>query len=339
MAPVAHPGAQPPPAVASSRLETLPLRSRLTRRLFGLQDADVLPFRLSPGRVYILPTRAGLTLIALVAGMLLGSVNYGLAMGYLFTFLLLGLLASTLFATWRNVVGLTVLSAQAQPVFAGDPLSFHLRLDAGRGKARHAIGLALGDGQAAYVRLAAGDPCEVVLETLARRRGRQPMGMVRIFSEYPLGLFQAWALVQPKVWALVWPRPGGGPPLPDTGQGEAGDGQTRRRGTEDFDGLRAYERGEHPARIAWKSLARFEQALVKGFVSPRPQALWLTWEATRGLDAEARLSLLARWVLEADRRGLPYGLRLPGSSLAPGLGLAHRHRCLTALALMPLEGP
>ena len=47
----------------------------------------------------------------------------------------------------------------------------------------------------------------------------------------------------------------------------------------------------------------------------------------------ARLSRLAGWVLEAERGGALYGLRLPGSELAPAHGDAHRAACLQALAL------
>ncbi len=51
------------------------------------------------------------------------------------------------------------------------------------------------------------------------------------------------------------------------------------------------------------------------------------------LDTEARLSQLAAWVVEAERSGLPYGLRLPGMEIPPACGAAHRHACLKALAL------
>ncbi len=48
---------------------------------------------------------------------------------------------------------------------------------------------------------------------------------------------------------------------------------------------------------------------------------------------EARLSRLCAWVLQADRLGLDYGLRLPGNEVRPGSGEAHKRRCLEALAL------
>jgi uncharacterized protein (DUF58 family) len=47
---------------------------------------------------------------------------------------------------------------------------------------------------------------------------------------------------------------------------------------------------------------------------------------------EARLAQLCRWVLEAERRGMLYGLSLPDAELPPGIGPRHRATCLAALA-------
>jgi len=52
-----------------------------------------------------------------------------------------------------------------------------------------------------------------------------------------------------------------------------------------------------------------------------------------GIDLEHKLSRLCAWVLQADRLGSDYGLRLPSLAVAPGAGEAHRRACLEALAL------
>jgi len=67
--------------------------------------------------------------------------------------------------------------------------------------------------------------------------------------------------------------------------------------------------------------------------------LWLDLAATPAAAAlDARLSRLCAWVLAAEQQGLDYGLRLPGTHLAPAHGQAHRDACLRALALCGL-GP
>lgn len=321
-------------AASRAGLSELPVRNRLMRRLFGLRDADALPFRLTPRRVYILPSRAGLAFMGLMTGMLLGSVNYGLAMGYLFTFLLLGLLSATLFATWRNLTGLTIQAVDSEPTFAGTTLGFVFHLAEAEGRPRQAIGLCAAGTGPVFAAIGAGEHAQVRLEIPTKVRGRLPLGVVRIHSEYPLGLFHAWALFEPEIAGVVWPRPAGPHPLPsDTGR-ETGSGGGNRRGAEDFDGLRNYAHGEPPSRIAWKTLARHAEPLVKRFQASHGGELWLDFATLARLDPEVRLSQLASWVLAAERNGRPYGLRLPGQTIPVGLGLAHRNRCLTALALV-----
>jgi uncharacterized protein (DUF58 family) len=73
--------------------------------------------------------------------------------------------------------------------------------------------------------------------------------------------------------------------------------------------------------------------MVKQFQETMDREFWLDWDELAELDVEARLSQLARWVLEAEGRHLSYGLRLPGTRIAPSRGPTHQHACLKALAL------
>lgn len=314
-------------------LAFLPLRSPLLRRLFRLRAVEPLPFTVAARRIYILPTRQGLVFCLLLAGMLLGAMNYGLSMGFLFTFLLGGMALSALFATWRGLLGITLIRAEAGSGFVGDQVVFtlHLRLPPGLEPTRLVLE---GGGARATPETGPGGFARVELPLAVRRRGRQPLGPCRLYTEAPLGLFRAWCVFIPPAAALAWPRPvPQGPPLPSAGGTEDEKPGGSQRGTEDFDGLVAYQPGENPSRLAWKSLGRLPEPLVKAFVSPQGGALWLDWSRLPGLDTEARLAHLARWVLEADRQGLSYGLRLPGLRLEPARGPLQRQRSLNALAL------
>ena len=97
--------------------------------------------------------------------------------------------------------------------------------------------------------------------------------------------------------------------------------------------LRAYQPGDSPRLIAWKALARGGDLVTKEFQATASAELWLDWLDARAPDPEARLSVLAHWVIETERLGQSYGLRLPGVSIPPGRGETHRARCLEALAL------
>ena len=87
-----------------------------------------------------------------------------------------------------------------------------------------------------------------------------------------------------------------------------------------------------------QTLARARQLdgplLTKLFSGAAAQQIWLDWQALpEAIDSEQRLSILARWMLDADAAGLVWGLRIPGVELAPDHGPAQLCAGLRALAL------
>ena len=74
--------------------------------------------------------------------------------------------------------------------------------------------------------------------------------------------------------------------------------------------------------------------LTKLFSGAAAQQIWLDWNALpAATDSEQRLSILARWMLDADAAGLAWGLRLPALQLPPNHGQEHLGAGLRALAL------
>jgi hypothetical protein len=57
-------------------------------------------------------------------------------------------------------------------------------------------------------------------------------------------------------------------------------------------------------------------------------------ERLRSLPLESSLSQLAQWVLDCERQGETYGLRLPRATVPVGHGIAQQRACLQALALV-----
>ncbi len=139
---------------------------------------------------------------------------------------------------------------------------------------------------------------------------------------------------------IVAPQPRGDRPLPSAAAAAGSAARSEARGDEDFAGLRAYAPGVPLKHMAWKVLARGGEAAVRSYTDLAAQPEWLEWSALEGLETEARLSQLCRWVLasEAGHRR-PYGLRIPGVEIAPGRGGLHRARCLRALATYATEAP
>ena len=283
-------------------------------------------------QVYILPTRYGLLFAGMLVAMLVGSLNYGSNLGFLYTFLLAGIGLSTMLETWRNLLGLQVHGGRAEPVFAGQDAWFCIEL--GNPRRSHRPGIELGrQGQAPeFTDLPPLGRVQVRLRVATERRGVLELGRLTLATRYPLGLLRAWGYVEIPLECLVYPRPavdGTLPPAPGGGLDEQGD---LGRGGDDFAGLRQYSPGASPKHIYWKAAARGGELLTKQFGGNRSETLWLDWALVPGRDDEIRLSRLCRWVLLASEAGISYGLRLPGVEIAPENSEQQRARCLGALA-------
>jgi uncharacterized protein (DUF58 family) len=178
----------------------------------------------------------------------------------------------------------------------------------------------------------------IALPVAGTRRGILPCGRLEIFTRYPVGLFHAWSYVDFNLQVIVYPRPDPAAGIPPAQSRSASEEGIPVPGDEEFHMLRAYLPGDAPKLIAWKALARDQELLTKEFSATASSELWIDWEEAPASDVEARLSMLCHWVLQADRFGQGYGLRLPGVVIPPNRGDAHRARCLEALALFPAPG-
>jgi uncharacterized protein (DUF58 family) len=283
-------------------------------------------------RIYILPTRYGVMFATLLFLMLLGAVNYGNNPGHLLTFLLGALSANAIYLTWRNLRGLRLTCHGAAPVFAGETARYVVELDAD-GRERPAIQLAFGESEPILLDLRAEDANPLrELQLRAPRRGEHSPGRLTVSTQHPLGLFRAWCHVACEPPLLVYPKPGNSWLPPGTADDGADDGSSGA-GNEDFAGLRGYQRGDQRSQIDWKSYARDRGLNTRLFSGQTTAPLWLEWKDAPGVDTEARLSSLARAVLDADGRSQPFGLKTPDGAISPAGGVPHRHQCLRHLAL------
>jgi uncharacterized protein (DUF58 family) len=309
--------------------------ARVRQRAFRDAPGDHSAVVLRHSRIYILPTRRGWALIATLFMMLLMALNYALALGIGVTFLLAGLLAAAQLHAFRNLAGIEITPLAAGETFAGGHIAFTLALHAGSA-AR--IGITVTSAQArAGGDIAAGSALTVTLDVDAPKRGRVALGRVTLTSDYPFGLWRAWAYVHFPLAGIVYPAAEiGAPPLP---RGVGGADPLAQGASDDADlaGLREFQRGDPPQRVAWKAVARGAGWYTKEFDGAGGGGpVMLAWAAVPGaLPVEARLSRLTAWVLAAERAARPFGLSIPGVHFPPQQGRDHRRAALTALALFP----
>jgi uncharacterized protein (DUF58 family) len=317
--------------IATSLASRLRKRTRAwARRRHGV---DLDPFVIPTRRVYILPTRLGLFYAGMLFLMFLGSMNYAnnLSLGLTFVLASVGLVA--MHHCQRNLAGVGVGSAATEPVFAGQIAEFSVAIESEAKVARHEITVAGDYSASAPVSVDPHGRAVVPVSVPAPRRGRLHIDHLQVSSNYPFGLFRAWTHVHIPMSCIVYPKPADRTDPPPPMETDTGGAQDSRRGDEDFAGLRMFQSGDSPRRIAWKAYARGQELQVKQYAGTAVTSHLLNWDSLPGMSVEARLSRLARWIEDAHTAGHAYGLRMPGVDIPPNIGSAHRQRCLTALAL------
>lgn len=312
------------------------LHEAFVRWALRVRPPEPAPIVLTQRRVYVLPTRAGIAYAVALGVTLLGAMNYNLSLGHALVFLLGGLGIVAILHTFRNLVLISIRPGRCEPVFAGGLAQFAIVLENRRLEARTSLRLFVSEDTPVEIDICPHANSVVMLDVPAARRGWLPMPRLTIETTWPLGLVRAWSYAVPDQNCLVYPAPAAkAPPLPwggESAQGSTKDG----RGADDFSGLRVHQVADSPHHVAWKAVARQQDGplLTKLFSGAAAQRIWLDWEALPEVqDAERRLSILARWMIDAEAAGLAWGLRIPAVCLAHDNGPAQLAAGLRALAL------
>ena len=294
---------------------------------------------LSQRRVYVLPTRHGISFALALVLMLIGSINYSLSLGYILTFLLAGMAIVSILHGFRNLAYLAVTAGKTEAVFAGEQARFDIYVENEREETRRAIEFSCGEQQL-MINLPGKRISTVQIPVPSTQRGWLQLPRVTLKTIYPLGMFRVWSYVQPEMRALVYPKPDTAPLPLARPRADSGDALSTGSGSDDFSGLRGYQTSDSPRHIAWKAAARGQTMLTKTFMGRASLEMVFDWrDLPDNMDIEARLSRLTRWVLLAHEAGLSYALRIPGLQMELGTGEQHFTRCLEALALYARPGP
>ncbi|VWX62744.1 conserved hypothetical protein [Burkholderiales bacterium 8X] len=297
---------------------------------------------LTQRNVYILPTPAGWMLAGTLLLLLIASINYQLNLGYLLTFLLAGSVVVGMHVCHGTLRGLALHLLPPEPQFAGAAAVLRVVLHNERRSTRYGIGLSVRhSGQWSWCDVPAQGSETVEVAFKPERRGLHPAPTLTAETRFPLGTFRVWTVWRPGSQVLVYPMPEPSPPplpLGEPRKGQAASSASLAHAAGEYDGVRAYQRGDPLKLVVWKRAARSQATGSDDLVSRDTQQtedreLWLDAQTSGLSDPEARLSRLCAWVLVADRLDIDYGLRAGGRSIAPAKGEAHRRRCLEALAL------
>lgn len=272
-------------------------------------------------------------MVLMMVIVLLIAFVYNNNLAYLLTFLLASVFFITILHTFKSLVGLVIQAGQSKSVFAGEAAGFDIHIHNPKLINREHLQIKF-DKPHSFA-LKADSKISQTLYSATQKRGWHAIEKVTLFSTYPLGLFYAWSPLRFNVKALVYPKPSTIElPFPDV---PAGDGEQglQIKGADDFYGLHDYQAGDSIKHIHWKAFAKGQGLFSKQYSgATMASEIWLHYDAAAGHNTEERLSQLCRWVIDAERADIRYGLVLPNVKFAPNCGATHYRQCLEALALL-----
>ncbi len=312
---------------------SLKQRFKLSRFISG-ENKTAKSIKLNHRRIFILPTIRGLGFICLIVLLLLIAFVYNNNLAYLLAFLLASIFFITILHSFKSLAGLIINQGHSLSVFAGEAVPFEIIIDNPSNVERYNLKAKL-ETEIDFF-LNPHEKKKIVLYSVTQKRGWHQMGTVTLSSTYPLGLFRAWSLLRFAAKALVYPKPSSIElPFPehDSGQGQPLNKRQAKQGRDDFCGITEYQQGDPIRQIHWKAFAKGQGLFSKQYSGENSFELWLNYEQTPGHNVEERLSQLCRWVIDAEKMGLKYGVKIVGVKFKPSYGLTHYQRCLEALAL------
>ncbi|WP_319381315.1 DUF58 domain-containing protein [Thiomicrorhabdus sp.] len=263
------------------------------------------------------------------------AVNYNNNLLFMLVFVLIALLLISLLLGWLSFANLQLVGVKTAPGFVGEKLQLQLFIrNSGRTLAE-AVFVDCRQQNGGWENITGKSTQSVELELNAERRGQLALTPLNLASIYPVGLFVLYRKVQTELSEWAYPAPRGALRLK-----ELLDQQQNHSGIEadEMQSLRHYQPSDNPSHINWKAYARSEELMSSDFSGGlNASSLMIDGNSLKHLPLELRLSQLAKWVLEAERLGLEYGLKLDTSVLSAAKGHAHKHQCLQMLAAYQME--
>jgi len=254
-------------------------------------------------------TRYSLLVVILLFGLFLEAYMHNFNLVYIMLFFIFAAAFSAGVFGLLNIGQLEAAFDHAERLYAGEEGRCYFRIDNPAETTAWAIRLHC-DGQVTEIpRIDAHRTIQALLRIRPEKRGRFRCTSCSLQSLFPLSTVRFVLALDSCLDAIVYPRPAGEPLQTFLMRQRASFGEEK-----DFDGLASYSGTESLSRIHWPSVAKGEAAVKVFELEGRTERLEFDFYRA-GESDEARLSQLCLWVLECERLGEPFAIRLPRQTL------------------------
>jgi uncharacterized protein (DUF58 family) len=277
--------------------------------------------------------RSGSIFIGVTVFLGVAAANTGNNLLYILVSSLLSLMLVSGITSLLNLKGIKVVLVPPPKVFAGRPASFRV-LVRKKGRLPSFLIRVSSERDACLFPLVDGRLREGRLSLTFGRRGRVGSVVLRVSSDFPLGMFVRSYTAEVKVDLIVFPEPAPAeihPKIRDRSEESGSLAGSETKGYDDIKDIRPYS-GDPIKLIHWRVSAKVGDLMVREMVSDVNRPLVLSLEEVPG-DLEERIRKLTYLVIKLMDLGHPVGLKLGEREIPPGRGEEHLKRLLRELAL------
>ncbi len=225
---------------------------------------------------------------------------------YLFIFFVVGIVLNNYFLTKKNIKGLEFFFINIENQFAKESLKIHIRVENRTEIDRYDIHI----NDEISFSIPANSKKEIILTKLYPKRGKYKLEPLIVTSSFPLYLFdQYYAELDLNQEIIIYPAKEGESLDKFFGKEKSIYGER-----EDFKGVREYRESDSFSQIHWKSLAKGKLMTKEYYYEIERDTYDFDYNRISG-DIEKRLSQLTLWVIEANKKGYNYRVKLPNRIL------------------------
>ena len=250
-------------------------------------------------------TRYSLLVVVLLFGLFLEAYMHNFNLVYIMLFFVFSSAFSAGTFGLFNIGRLEIAFAHCERLFAGKEGRCFFRISNPAAMHAWAIRLHCDEKVTELGRIEAHRTIQAAIRITPQKRGWLRCSDCSLQSLFPLSTVRFVLSFEPCLDTIVYPHPSGEPLRSFLMRQRAAFGEEN-----DFDGLQAYSGTENLSRIHWPSVAKGEPAVKNFEHEGRMEKLEFDFYLA-GKSDEERLSQLCLWVLECEKMGEPFVIRMP----------------------------
>lgn len=290
--------------------------------------------QLNTHQIYIFPSAFGWLFGFVTLSIAIGAINYQLNAAYFLVFLMVTVGIFSMWQTHNNLKEINIRCQNLDDVEQGSPATVTLLIKGGRLN-RYGYYFKFSQNDAIKIEEINSKGTQAQIPLMTSSRGKFNLPPIKVYSYFPLGIFQVWSYLYFEKIYYVYPKPVSPGFWPDAISlpNQPSNSKHLLEGDDELYELKSTNNPWiQPGRIAWKVSARGQGLYLKTMTSPAGEYRVFKLSDFSDMDYEHRLQALSYWIQAAEENNQIYRLELQQNKTQLSTGEEHMKTCLRLLA-------